>query len=107
MVEKLPTVKHYSEIIDKLVCNKDKSLCMPRKCSWCPGPTAEERRLQQIVDEAVYDADDMVTYSQWTTVDRSNIITPNIKTMGELIESISEKSDLTPHHLSKKNCQDI
>ena len=101
LVEKIPGVKHYTEIIQLLVCEESSAACMLRKCDRCPGKDAVEHRLSTLFEESEFDTDDQVTYSQWTTVDRSNIVTHS-STVGELIDLITKQvEELTTHQYIK------
>lgn len=102
LIEKIPSVNHYKEVIQEMVCNQNNSACMLRKCDRCPGREAVERMLTNLFDENEYDSDDRLTYSQWTTTDRSTIVTHS-NTVTEFVELVSQKVDeLTTHHYIKE-----
>lgn len=100
MVEKIPTISHYTDVLKLLVCDLNNEACAMSKCDDCPGTAKVQLELQRVL-EVDYDLDDIVTYSQWTNTDRSNIIKRST-TYGELVDSICEQSgDVTAHHYVK------
>lgn len=64
IVEKVPTITHYTEVLKLLVCNKDRESFLMRKYGECPGYDNVERKLLDILDTEGYDLDDPVSYSQ-------------------------------------------
>lgn len=99
MVEKVPDVYNYRELIEKVVCSVDNSVCMLRKCTACPGKDG----LVEYLEEVFYsnyggDPDDRMNYTCWVSTDRSNI-EKHTCDLSAFIDTLADKVDkLTPHH---------
>lgn len=90
----------YKDLISKCVCDSKNYNCMMNKCAECPG---KEAMLSMLEESEEYESlQDNITFKQWITTDRAEIITV-IKPKGEFFESLAEKlQSLKVHHFISK-----
>ena len=89
----------YKDLISVYVCNDKSKECMLLKCQKCPG----KESLRKYIANKFEDVDDVVTFKQWTTVDRTELTTQTLTVM-EYIEKLVEKLiALIPHSYIAKS----
>ena len=89
----------YHDLLDKLVCSTDQSICMLHRCENCPGSS----ELESYIYNNMTDEVDNVTFKQWVTTDRSTLVDQTM-TRGEYGELLVEKiNKLSVHHFIAKN----
>ena len=108
---------HYKELVDMIVCDEHSKECMVHRCRKCPGIESLHfyltgiftRNKDQNESENDDDSDDdeelkeMITYKQWTTTDRSELISQTA-TLEEFIDEMCDKLDrLTVHSYIAKS----
>ena len=71
-------LENYHHCLAKLMCNPPLPKCYLGACSVCPGIEELKDHLIKVLDENMVD---IITYKQWTAVDRSTL------------ETVSEPSD--------------
>lgn len=89
----------YKDLIDLLVCDsQNNSECMLDNCQFCPG---KEFLLQLLMDETD-DLPDVVTFMQWVSTDRAELIT-RVMPIDDFFEDLVEKLlALKKHHFISK-----
>jgi hypothetical protein len=85
----LSTCQH---CLSTMICNPPQTNCVFCDCSECPGPTDLENTLDVFSDNAVVN----VTFKQWISTDRCELVTI-VKSTEEFIESLLEKLFLLRH----------
>lgn len=84
----------YKDLIALTVCNTNNKDCMLQRCTECPGILTVEMMLRQKFE----DADEVITFKQWTTVDRTQLTSQQLP-VSEFIDLLSSKLlTLIPHH---------
>ena len=87
----------YRHCIALSVCSMDSETCMMGQCGDCPGDEILIEFLNQKLQN-----DETVSYSQWTTVDRTNLVTME-QQVGDFIEDLVEDvMELKYHHFVAK-----
>ena len=103
LVDAAKTGKTYKDLIKIIVCDCDSKTCMVHRCEKCPGTGPLRQFLETLLDE-----NEEVTFQQWQTTDRSNLLTcwSNLLTcVDEFIDLLVAAIDnLTPHSYIAK-CQ--
>lgn len=64
------------------VCNVENENCMLSHCENCPGFTDISEIIKSCIDE-----EEMVTYKQWVTVDRADLITV-VQSRSDFLETV-------------------
>jgi len=70
MTEALKFNVNYRDLLDFLVCNTENEICMLDDCTSCPGPEV----LKEILENELDDLPDEITFKQWVSTDRANLI---------------------------------
>ena len=93
----------YQECLAWLTCNPSTPSCHLRSCSSCPGVDNLETRLMSLLDDNLIDC---VVYKQWTSVDRSTLVTVS-QPVDEFVESFCSKLEalLTHSFIAKQQSQ--
>ena len=108
--------KNYHELIDLIVCDRQSNMCMVHRCQKCPGISNVKDLLTSIffegekhcsVDDSdeesdverenIGDMEECITYKQWTTADRAELISVTATVEG-FIEVLCEKLDAITAH---------
>ena len=86
----------YKDLISLMVCNIDSEACMLDRCTVCPGAEAIRHLLNVSEEDELMD--DNVTYVQWMTTDRCDLVTI-IDSAADFTEKlISKLVSLKAHH---------
>ena len=94
-------IEHLSyEIIDMIVCNRDSKECIVHRCNKCPGIEKAYKFIQNILNGDVEDDLDFdISFMQWVTTDRSNLITKTLSA-DDFLSFLCEKLDSITAHSS-------
>ena len=94
----------YYVIIDMTVCNRDSKECVVHRCNKCLGIEKAYKFIQKILNGDVEDYLDFdVTFMQWVTIDRSNLITQTLSA-DNFLSFLCEKLDsITANSFIAKN----
>lgn len=83
-----------SELMKRFVCDTENRDCMLKRCNNCPSIETVKEYLSQ---KCTYSEDDMVVYSQWISVDRTELVSLQLS-FGELADKlITQMQVLIPH----------
>ena len=85
---------HYRHCLAAIMCNPPSIDCYMSNCKQCPGTNKLKEKLQQIMDNNMIDN---IQYQQWTTTDRSNLIT-TIEQVDEFLEYFMEMLNKLKQH---------
>ena len=70
-----PIGAKYRELTKFLVCDIDNKDCMVQRCPSCPKSTEVfQQRLYEMLENEGYAANDTIEFQQWTTTDRSTMV---------------------------------
>ena len=104
----------YHDLIEQIVCDKNSKDCMVHRCPDCPGVNNLKEFLKErlLTDDSDDDDGDSVegniTFSQWTTVDRSELIIQNLPTEDFIFLLASKIDALTAHsYIAKAQAQHL
>ena len=109
MLSAISLEKEYHELLEMIVCNRDSKECMVHRCPSCPGvdnligflrrkfsSNSEENETDEESSEDE-DDDETVTFKQWTTTDRAELISQTVS-IEEFITQLAEKlNNVTSH----------
>ena len=87
-------LENYHHCLAKLICNPPLPKCYLGACSVCPGIEELKDHLIKVLDENMVD---IITYKQWTAVDRSTLETVS-EPSDEFVESFGEKLGILLSH---------
>ena len=83
------------------VCSLENRNSMFHLCPGCPDRTELSEILMNIFENNDFEIDDMVSYKQWVSTDRTSLITVQC-TVNDFIETLTEKIfGLCHHHYIK------
>ena len=95
MVNALDGKVTHNDLMSYLVCSLDNRECMLQRCENCPSSDVLKEYLTNLFEES--DDDDVITYQQWQTTDRCNLVTM-ASTIDEYVEHLIGKLEkLTSH----------
>ena len=112
MLSAVSLSKHYHELVEMIVCNRDSKECMVHRCPSCPGKQKiqtflEENLLRNESDNDDCDSDDnndendeneeTIAYKQWTTTDRAELVSHTVTTE-DFVDILAEKIDKITAH---------
>ena len=84
----------YKDLLSLAVCCVDNRDCMLQHCTRCPGFGT----VLQLLQSKFEDLDEIISFKQWVSVDRTDLITQSLP-VSEFIQLLIRKlEDLTPHH---------
>ena len=87
-----------------IVCNRDSKECMVHRCNKCPGTEKAYKFIQNILNGDVEDDLDFdITFMQWVTTDRSNLITQTLSADDFLCFLCQKPDSITAHSFIAKN----
>ncbi|KZS05312.1 Cc8L18.2-like protein [Daphnia magna] len=87
----------YKSLLELLVCSLDNESCMFGECSRCPSSDVLKEFLFEKLDD--YES---VTYSEWTTVDRTTLIKVQQSVEDFVLKLVSLLLKLRTHHFLSK-----
>ena len=87
-----------------IVCDLENKMCMIHRCENCPGKEVLITFLQnQLLKDDESDEEIEVTFAQWQTTDRANLINQTTS-LNEFIELLATKiNNLTTHSFIAKS----
>jgi len=88
MTEGLKINVNYKDLLDFMVCSTENEDCMFDKCTSCPGPDLLKDILQNELEEL--ELPDEITFKQWISTDRANLIT-EVLPLEEFLDVLIEK----------------
>ena len=94
---------NYRELTKFLACDIDNKDCMAQHCPSCPKSTKVfQQRLYKILENEGYDANDTIEFQQWTTTDRSTMVSQKeyVYNYVDIVEAQLQK--LTAHSFIAK-----
>ena len=98
MINAVKLDKDQHELVDMLVCSRNFKECMIHRCINCPAQDLLEDYLhQQLHDESDDDEDCLVYFQQWTTVDRSELVSHSLPLIEFIALLVKKLNDLTSH----------
>ena len=77
----------YHHCIAKMICNPPLPRCYLGECDCCPGVSKLNDQIVEVFDENLIDS---ITFKQWTTVDRSTLVTMTLSS-DEFADTLCEK----------------
>ena len=100
IVQAAETDKTYKDLIGMIVCSHDSKECMVHRCDKCPGTEP----LKSYLENAYTDFDEEVSFQQWQSTDRSDLVTV-VMQAHEFIDFLVEKIDTLTSHSCIAKCQ--
>ena len=98
MVNSLPIKIDYRELIDEIVCDRKSYTCMLRDCEQCPPKENLRNKLFSFFNNEEQD----ITYKEWQTTDRTEIITIKTDLETYIEKLITKIYKLKSHHFLTK-----
>ena len=92
----------YHDLVSLMVCDTSNKMCMVHRCKKCPGKKALMKKLQSHFED--HEADDLITYQQWTSTDSTRIDYLSL-TVAQFIQEVVEKVDAFSAHSYISKCQ--
>ena len=94
----------YKDFMKLIVCDLENKMCMIHRCENCPGKEVLITSLQnQLLKDDESDDEIEVTFAQWQTTDRANLINQTTS-LNEFIELLATKiNNLTTHSFIAKS----
>ena len=93
MTEGLKINVEYKDLLDFMVCSTENEACMFNECTSCPGPDL----LKEMLQNELEDLPDQISFKQWISTDRANLIT-EVLPVDEFFEALIEKLTLLKKH---------
>ena len=98
----IPVKCDYKDLMDLCVCSVNNRNCMFHLCEHCPQRDNLSNTLNQHFEANDYDGNDVISYKQWVSTDRTTLIT-NQTTVSEFIDTATNMIyDLCHHHFIKE-----
>ena len=101
MLNAIKIKKNRNELMEMLVCSLDSKECMIHRCKNCP---SEDRLKEFLQKEILEDPDEFgddcyleIKFQQWTTVDRSQLISQCLPATDFISLLVKKLNDLTGH----------
>ena len=100
MVQASKTDKTYKDLMGMIVCSRNSKECMVHRCDKCPGTEP----LKFYLEDAYTDLDEEVSFQQWQSTDRFNLVTV-VMPAHKFIDFLVEKIDTLTSHSYIAKCQ--
>lgn len=96
-----PINADYKELLKLMFCDVTSKECMLGRCESCPDEFSKvQEKIFELLGETFHDE---ITFKQWTTTDRSNLISLKESTDDYVNLVIKKLTDLAPHSFLAKN----
>ena len=91
--------KKYTDLMDMIVCDREKKQCMIHRCEKCPGTEP----LKMFLYDAREEDEDDVCFRQWQATDSTQLVSQTLS-MGDFVDLVIETIDsLTTHSFVAKS----